>query len=50
MTNDRKEFLYRRKGELITTLEVAQAELKVLNDELIKMLNEERKENESSGT
>lgn len=38
-----KEQLYQRKGELTTSIEVAQAELQAVNEELVKILNEERK-------
>lgn len=37
------EELYQAKGSLITQIEVAQAKLKAVNDEIVKRLNEPQK-------
>ena len=37
--------LYARKGELVTSIEVAQAQLQSVNQEIVKLINNKRAEN-----
>lgn len=36
------EELYKQKGELLTTIEIAQAKLRAVNEQIIKLLNESK--------
>ena len=42
--------LYLRKGELTTTIEIAQAQLQAVNQELVKLLNEKQNEKPKTET